>query len=281
MLLVAVGALVLTGCRLDVAVEVVMQPDGTGTVTVDAVADAELVAQVPDLLDDLRLDDAEANGWTIEGPTEQANGAVLIRLTHPFASADELASVLRSIGPPLVDMAAARTPSTTTADGTEDDGATTNAIDGTLQLRDGFASFADAELLAAVGGQPFQEQIAASGLTPDQAMSFVFRVDLPGELVRSETGTELADGVIEWRAVLDGSEVSLLTQTVQRPAGESAGWARPVATLALVLLVAWVLVATLFIVFVVLARRKKRMRREQALRDLERRVPSGPNQPNA
>ena len=75
LLLGVLVAVVLTGCRLDVAVEVMMQPDGTGTVTVDAIADAELVAQVPDLIDDLRLDDAEANGWVIEGPTEQANGS--------------------------------------------------------------------------------------------------------------------------------------------------------------------------------------------------------------
>lgn len=270
-------AVVLTGCRLDVAVEVAMQPDGTGTVTVDAIADAELVAQVPDLIDDLRLDDAEANGWVIEGPTEQANGSVQIRLTHAFRNATELASVLNSIGPPLNGMSAARN-TEPTDDGGE--GPTTNAIDGTLQLPDGFASFADAELVTAVGGQPFGDQLTASGLTPDDAMSFVFRVNLPGELVRS-TGNDLGDGVIEWRAALDGSQTSLLTQTLQRPAGESAGWARPVATLALVLLVAWVVAATAFIVFVVLARRKKRMRRERALRDLERRVPSGADQSDA
>jgi hypothetical protein len=276
--LVALVAVVLTGCRLDVAVEVVMQPDGTGTVTVDAIADAELVARVPDLVDDLRLDDAEANGWVIEGPTEQANGSVQIRLTHDFRTATELASVLNSIGPPLNEMSAARN-TEPAEDGGE--GPTTNAINGTLQLPDGFASFADAELVTAVGGQPFGEQIAASGLTPDDAMSFVFRVNLPGELVTSETGSELPDGVIEWRAALDGTQTSLLTQTVQRPAGEASGWARPVATLSLVLLVAWVVAATAFIVFVVLARRKKRLRREQALRDLERRVPSGANQADA
>jgi hypothetical protein len=39
-----------------------MQPDGTGTVTVKAVADADLVSR-RDLAYDLRLDDAIANGW--------------------------------------------------------------------------------------------------------------------------------------------------------------------------------------------------------------------------
>lgn len=267
-LLVALGVVALAGCKLDVAVEVVMQPDGTGTVTLDAIADPELVQQVPDLVDDLRLDDAEANGWVVDGPVEQANGAVKITLTHPFSSAAELASVLNSIGPPLRGVEAART---SEPDGDGGIGTTTNAIKGTLGLPDGFASFADADLVAAVGGQPFQDQIAASGLTPDDAMSFVFRVNLPGELVTSETGTEVADGVIEWRAKLDGSEVSLLTQTVQRPAGGGGGWAKPLATVSLVLLVVWVVVATAFIGFVVVARRKKRLRREAALRNLDRR----------
>jgi hypothetical protein len=262
----AVGcALVLSACRLDVAVEVVMEPDGTGVVTVDAIADAALVAQVPDLVDDLRFDDAVANGWVVDGPTEQANGSVLISLSHPFRSQEELATVLNSIGPPLADMQAARTPD---VDDDGDAGPTTNAIDGRLVLPDGFASFADQDLVDAVGGLPFGEQITASGLTPDQAMSFVFRVDLPGELV-SSTGTEVGDGVIEWRAQLDGSEVGLFTSTVQRPAGVGDGWARPLATIAFVLLVVWLLVATAFIAFVVVARRKQRRRREQALRSLE------------
>lgn len=257
----------LSACRLDVAVEVVMTPDGTGTVTVDAIADAELAAQVPDLIGDLRLDDAEANGWLVEGPTEQANGAVVIRLSHPYSSAEELASVLRSIGPPLLDMEAART---TTTDGDGDPGPTTNAISGRLVLPDGYASFADQDLVAALGGQPFEEQLAASGLTPDEAMSFVLRADLPGELV-SSTGTDVGDGVIEWRAQLDGSETSLLTQTVQRPPGAGNGWARPLSVAALVALVLWIVIATAFIAFVVVARRKKLRRRERALRDLERR----------
>lgn len=265
LLLIALGALVLTGCRLDVTVDVVMQPDGTGMVTVVAVADAELVQRVPDLVDDLRLDDAVANGWVVEGPTPQAGGGVTITLSHPFGSAQELATVLNSIGPPLSGMAAARN-----AEAGEEAGAagrTTNAVQGTLVLPNGFQSFADDELVQAVGGQPFGEELTASGLTPAQAMSFTFRVDLPGELV-SSTGTEVGDGTIQWQAALDGTSTELLIQTVQEPAGGGNGWARPLSTVALVLLVVWVLAAAAFITFVAVARRSKRRRREQALRNL-------------
>lgn len=256
---VLVSLLALTACRLDVTVDVAMEPDGTGVVTVDAAADAELMAQVPGLVDDLRLDDAVANGWVVDGPTVAADGSSTITLTHDFTSPEELANVLQSIGPPLTDMRAARTPA---------DEQTTNAIDGDLRLPNGFESFADADLLAAVGGLPFADEFAANGSTPADAMSFVFRVSLPGELISAETGTEVDDGVIEWTAPLDGSSVNVYTATVQRPASEGGAWAGPVSTAALIGLVVWIAVAGAFIAFVAIARNNKRRKRERALRNL-------------
>lgn len=251
--------LALSACRLDVSVDVAMEPDGTGIVTVLATADAELAGRVPGLVDDLRLDDAVDNGWTVEGPTEAADGSLSITLTHRFTSHVELANVLNSIGPPLTQMAAART--------TEDD-QTTNAINGELTLPNGFESFADADLIAAVGGMPFADEFAADGQRPEDAMSFTFRVSLPGELISAETGTEVADGVIEWNAPLDGSSVNLYTATVQRPAEEVGAWAGPLSTVAFVALVVWVLISVAFIAFVAIARTGKRRRRERALRQL-------------
>ncbi len=260
--LLLVCLLALTACRLDVTVTVDMEPDGTGVVAVVAVADAELVERVPDLVGDLRLDDAVANGWLVDGPTETDDGGLEIALTHEFRSAEELANVLNSIGPPLTRMAAARTPGV--------DEQTTNAINGEMVLENGFETFADADLLQAVGGLPFSDEFAASGLTPAEAMSFTYRVSLPGELV-SAAGTEVDGGVIEWRAALDGSAPqSLYVETVQRPPGSGSTWARPVATIAFVTLVVWVVVAGGFVVFVAVARGAKRRRRERALRGLER-----------
>ena len=134
-------------------------------------------------------------------------------------------------------------------------------------LADGFESFSDSELTSAVGGARFDDLLASSGLSPEQAMSFALRVDLPGEVVAA-SGTEVAPGVIEWRAPLDGSELSVQYHTVQRPASDGNSWAAPLSTIALVALVAWVVVAAAFIGFVVVARRSKRRRRERALRHL-------------
>lgn len=253
---------VLTACRLDVVVDVDMEPDGTGVVTVEAVADEELVAQLPGLVDDLRLDDAIENGWEVDGPTGVEGGGLRVVLSHPFSSAAELANVLTSIGPPLTQMAAARTEGA--------DGQIVNGINGVMVLPDGYESFADTELIAAVGGLPFGDEIEASGVPFEEAFSFTYRVSLPGDLESAETGTDVGDGVVEWVAPLDGSSVNLYIATVQRPPGSGSSWAGPVATIAFVGLVGWSVLAGGFIVFVALARRNKRRRREARLRHLER-----------
>ncbi len=257
-----VCVLVLTACRLDVTVSVDMEPDGTGTVTVDAIADPELVERVPDLVDDLRLDDAIAKGWVVDGPDPTDDGGLEITLVHEFRSAPELANVLNSVGPPLDRMEAARTPG--------EDEQTTNAINGVLELANGFESFADADLVQAVGGLPFADEFDASGLTPAEAMSFTYRVSLPGELVSAE-GTEVGDGIIEWQAPLDGTTSGLYVETVQRPVGSGGAWAQPLSTFAFVALIVWCVLAAAFIAFVAVARGAKRRRRERALRRLEAR----------
>lgn len=258
----AVCVLLLSACRLDVVVEVAMEPDGTGEVTLVATADAGLVERVPDLIDDLRLDDAVANGWELDGPNLTDDGGAELVLTHAFASAAELANVLTSIGPPLTRMAAARTEGA--------DGQVVNGINGVLTLPDGYASFSDAELTAAVGGLPFADEIETSGVPIEEAFSFTYRVALPGELESAETGTDVGDGVVQWVAPLDGRAVDLYIATVQRPAGAGSSWAAPLATVAFIGLVAWALLAGGFIAFVALARRNKRRRRERRLRNLER-----------
>jgi hypothetical protein len=90
-------------------------------------------------------------------------------------------------------------------------------------------------------------------------MSVTFRVKLPGELV-STTGAEVDPDVFQWSAPLDGSSVSVTTQTVQRPA-EGGTWAGPVATAALIALIVWIVLAVGFIAFVLGARAKRAQNR--------------------
>lgn len=252
--MVLVGVLTLAGCQLDVTVDVVVDPDGTGRVTVVAEADAELVEQVPTIAEDLILDDFVEAGWTVDGPTPTPSGGLILTLTHAFEGKDEATNLLLSLGPPFNDPQLSR--------GQNGDVAT-NTFQSNLGLPQGFATFADTELISAVGDVPFAEQFEQNGVDPSNSMSAVLTLTLPGELIEAETNaTVLDDGRLQWTSPTDGSILEASARSEQAP---SAGgvWARPVSTAALIALIAWIGFMTLFIGYVAFARwrRARRYRR--------------------
>ena len=243
----------LAGCRVDLNVDMTVAPDGTGTISLVATADAEVIAAVPTLADELALDDILAAGWTIDGPTALPDGGLTITLSHDFVSAEEATNLLNSLGPPFNQMAMTRNTS-------GDD--TTTRLTGLLGLPDGFESFADEDLIAAVGSVPFSEQIAASGATPESAIGATMRAVVPGSIDSEESnGTQLGDNRLEWKAPTDGTILDLRAVSVQSP-GDDRWWARPLSILSLVLLVAWVAFMTLFIGYVIWARWQRTHRRK-------------------
>ncbi len=237
-------AIALTACQVDVTVDVVVEPDGTGLITVVVVADAEVLEAVPTLIDDLVLDDVIEAGWAVDGPNPNEDGGLTIQMSHDFRSQGEATNLLQSLGPPFTQMELGR--------GTNGD-ITTNQLSGRLVLG-GFEAFADADLVTAVGGQPFADQIAASGATPADSFDVTLRVLLPGVIEGEETNAEANDGgVLSWTLPTDGSPTLVLAQSTQQP-GEGQRWARPLSVAALVALVAWVAFMTLFIGYVTVAR---------------------------
>lgn len=251
--LLVIGALTLVGCQLEVTADVVVQPDGTGRVVVQVDADAELVERVPTLADDLVLDDFVDAGWIVDGPTPTADGGLSLTLTHDFEGADEATSLLRSLGPPFNDLAIGRR---------EDGDTATNTVRGNLGLADGFASFADDELVAAIGSVPFSEQFERDGIDPGTAIDARLVVTLPGALDDSTNAEEIDGGRLLWMVPTDGSSLSASAQTEQAASAGTA-WARPVATLALVTLIAWVAFMTVFIGYVALERSRRARRYRQ------------------
>jgi hypothetical protein len=253
-LALCVCAVALVGCRIDLNVDVTVDADGTGTITLIATADAEVVAAVPTLADELATDDIVAAGWTIDGPTSLPDGGLTITLSHDFSSDVEATNLLNSIGPPFNQMSMTRN--------TSGDDTTTRLV-GLLGLPDGFESFADEDLVAAVGSMPFSEQIAASGATPESAINAVLRAALPGQIDGDETnGAELGDNRLEWIVPTDGTIVDARAVSVQSP-GDDRWWARPLSIVALVALIAWVAFMTLFIGYVLWARWQRTHRRRR------------------
>jgi hypothetical protein len=247
-MLVLVGVLALGACRLDVTVDLMMNADGTGELVVVATVDADVVAQVPGLQGSLRLDDATAAGWVVEGPTDVEGGGLTVTIRRPFTSAAEASNLLNSLGPPFQGVVLDRVV-------TEDDITTT--LTGALTLTGGFDGFGDANLLAAAGSTPFRAQLDQSGATPTESMSVEFTLTTPGN-VEESTGDQV-DGGVRWAAPLDGSSADLSTRIALGPESGSS-WAGPVATVALVLLAVW-LVAGLFVGYRVWTARNRRRHR--------------------
>jgi hypothetical protein len=254
LVLAGAAVLVLAGCHVDANAELEIRADGTGTLTVTATADHDVVEQAPGLAGDLRFDDAEALGWTVEGPSATDDGGLRIGLAHDVTSSEEATNLLNSLGPPFTGMKLERVAS---ADGRD----VTTTLTGQLTLQDGFAAFADSDLLAAVGGTPYAERLQAAGATPASALAVTLRARLPGK-VEDHNGTDDA-GTWVWEAPLDGSTTPVLLRTHQAPGG--GGFSSVLSTVLLVLLVVWVVVAGAFIVSVVRARARRARRRRRAL----------------
>lgn len=241
-------ALALAACRVDIGVDVVVEADGTGRIAIVTTADAEVVEIVPTIADELAVDDILAAGWDLEGPTSTADGGLTLTISHDFASPEEATNLLNSLGPPFNQMEIRRT---TAGDDT------TTQLSGLLGLSDGFASFADDDLVAAVGSLPFAEEITTSGATPESSMSAVIRAELPGVIDPERTnGTVLDDGRLEWEIPLDGTITEWRAASVQTP-GEDRWWARPLSIIALVALIAWVGFMVIFIGYVATARYRR------------------------
>ncbi len=244
-------ALALTACKVDTTVHVQVNADGTGSITLTAVADAEVVAQAPGLAEDLRFDDAIAAGWALTAPAATDTGGLQVVLTHEFATVEEATALLQSIngpGGPLHDIALTRAV-------TDDD--ITTGLAGTLRVDGGIDAFADPDVLAAIGGSPYADDIAATNLRPTDVVTFTFSLELPGEAMTPAGGTPAtADAALAWSVPLDGTSADLATTTVLAQGQPSSVWGT-VARIALVALVAWCVAAVAFIAFVARARTQR------------------------
>ena len=249
-----VVALALTACKVDTTVDVAVKPDGSGLITLTAVADAEVVTQAPGLAEDLRFDDAIAAGWVLTPPAATDSGGLRVVLAHPFATVDEATALLQSIngvGGPLHDVVLTRV--VTDAD-------ITTALVGTLRVEGGIDAFADPDLLAAIGGSPYADNIAATGLRPTDVVTFTLTADLPGEPTTVATGAATGEEPLSWTVPLDQTSIDLTSSSVLAQGTPSSIWGT-VSTIALIVFVAWCVVAVAFIAFVARARKQRSQRR--------------------
>jgi hypothetical protein len=250
----AIGLLMMvicTSCRVDVDISVTVDKNGAGTIEIAAEADQQVIQQAPNLAADLQFADAIAAGWVVQQPTPTATGGLQVSLSHTFETVDQANGLLASLnGPdgPLNNFNLSRTKTKSL---------TRLRLEGALLLDGDVASFTDADLLGVVGGTPYAQEIANRGLQPADTMSVTFRAKLAGA-VKSTTG-ELIDDQLTWTVPLTGTPTKLTTVTEATQSSNS--WASPLAKGAYFALLAWSAFAVLFILYVILARRRRILER--------------------
>ena len=231
LLLVALVAIVAGGCRMDVNVAVDVTDDGSGAVRVGVGLDDAAMRRVPDLEDQLVLDDLERAGWTVTGPTEEQDGRTWIRATKPFATPDEAVGAMREISGaegPFRDFGIDR-----------DRGflKTRWRFTGDVDLSRGIEGFSDDALRERLDGTSFgidiEELERRAGATLDRVFGFKVAVLLPGE-VSSNAPVEVTNGAV-WSPSL--GEEATLRATSERWNIAVLGWTA-VAALATIALLA-------------------------------------------
>lgn len=104
LLALSVCVVALAGCKVDTTVTIDVRDDGSGTVAVRVVLDADAVeeAEAGDatLEDRVRLDDLEAAGWASTGWRRRDDGGARLRIAKDFAEPADLAGVITELNGP-------------------------------------------------------------------------------------------------------------------------------------------------------------------------------------
>lgn len=192
----AVALLVMSGCQLELGVDVEVAEDGSGSVQVVVGVDADGIDRVGgDLEAVLELGDLVDAGWEVEGPQLESDGFTRVYVRQDFANAEEAAVLFADIAGadgPFQDFAVARGSSFAR---TEWD------VTGRIDFSGGLEAFGDAGLAAELDGEPLGQTVeeieAQLGESLSQAIEVRVGVRLPGEVTSNAT-TPAVDGG-EWR----------------------------------------------------------------------------------
>lgn len=167
----------LAACQMQVAVDVTVEEDGSGLVSVGVGLDDDALARAGNLDEQLRVDDLRAAGWYVAPPAREGD-VTWVRASKAFSTPEQAASVLGEITGPdgaLRDFEVGREEGTF---------GTTYTVDGIVDLTAGPATFSDAELAAALEGEPFGGLIQAieaeEGRPISEMVTFRVTTDLPG-----------------------------------------------------------------------------------------------------
>ena len=220
---VAALAFVLLGaCKVDVAVGIDADADGTGEIRVTAQLDEEAAEELEEMDESIRTDDLEAAGWEVAPIEPTDDGGLAITVTKPYASPEEANAILTQLAggatpaegqdptapaPPFEDLTLRQRRTFFR---------TTTEFAGTVNLTRGVEAFTDPRLQSALGGQPLGvpvEQLERQLRAPfNEIFGLQVAVELPGGAM-SNAPTTAGDAAV-WAPAL-GDRVELTAEASQ------------------------------------------------------------------
>jgi hypothetical protein len=189
--------LALSACQVRVTAGLDVDPEGEGTVRAAVGLDAEALQAVGDLAAALRVDDLRAAGWAVEGPRPEGDGLTWVRASRPFSDVEEAGLALSQIsGPdgPFRNL---------TFDRERSFLRTRTRVSGAIDLSEGLAGFADADLRNLVGDTIRLDPDGLRGelgADLDRTVQVQFEARLPGS-VRSNAPERSGDRSV-WRPLM-------------------------------------------------------------------------------
>ncbi len=228
-------ATLASSCRADLAVDVDVEPDGSGTVLAEVVIDGEAAEQVLDLDREdgggVPTRDLAEAGWAVEPPIRGDDGSVTLRASKEFGTTSQFSEVMDELSNDsglIADFRLQRAQSFARLDYT---------VSGVIDPSDGFASFTDPDLEATL--ERSLQSIAERYGATEADIGIDLTVTLPGELQEDQSNgidptiTE-TDTTLSWRTTLAATtQTDVLVATTRREI--TAQVLRGVAVLAAVL----------------------------------------------
>ena len=152
--------------------------------------DADALRQIPDLAQQLRVDDLKKAGWTVVGPRKEGDGRTWVRASKSFSNAADARRVVAELngpGGPFRDFSLSRHHSF-------------------LRTKTSFAGTVDLAGAGALADQRLMQQLGASGVDAttlqqqaDALVNQTFRIEvvahLPGS-ISSNAPTSISGGVV-------------------------------------------------------------------------------------
>jgi hypothetical protein len=188
----ALALLVCSACQVTIAVGVDAKQNGSGVVRAGVGLDDDALRQIPDLAQQLRVDDLKRAGWTVVGPRKESDNRTWVRATKPFANPAGAAKAMTELnGPngPFKGFRLARKHSFLR---------TKTSFSGTVD-RVGSRGLADSQLQQQLGGSGVDPAVLEQQL--NQLINRTVRLEvvahLPGS-ISSNAPTKVSGGVV-WR----------------------------------------------------------------------------------